>query len=91
LPNPDNLEAFTFLNRADAQNSSHNKETAEQLNHMEGAKFIDSHLVNRKAFANAAGQGLSVTELLTQDEKATAELLALFAHFPIIPNGQLIK
>lgn len=75
---PNELKAFVFLNRADVR-SAENRETAEALGQIEGIEFIDVQLGNRKAFANAAGQGLSVIELSPQDEKATMELNALFS------------
>jgi chromosome partitioning protein len=75
---PAELKAFVFLNRADVR-SAENRETAEALSQIEGLEFIDVQLGNRKAFANAAGQGLSVIELMPQDEKATIEINALFS------------
>lgn len=72
------LKAFVFLNRADVR-SADNKEAGEALSQMEGIEFVDQHLGNRKAFANAASQGLSVTELAPQDQKATQELNSLFS------------
>lgn len=72
------LQAFAFLNRADPSGSD-NIECAKALKATEGIKFIDHSLGNRKAFANAMGQGLSALELTPQDEKATTELNELFA------------
>lgn len=71
------LKAFVFLNRADVR-SADNREAGEALSQTKGIEFIDLQLGNRKAFANAASQGLSVVELTPQDEKATLELDALF-------------
>lgn len=74
------LKAFVFLNRADVTvRSIDNKEAGDALSQMEGLEFIDQHLGNRKAFANAASKGLSVTELSPQDLKATYELNSLFS------------
>jgi len=39
--------------------------------------YLPTPLRRRKAFANAAGAGLSVLELKPQDAKASAELNAL--------------
>lgn len=71
------LKSFVFLNRADAR-SADNRDAGEALSQVEGITYIDTPLCNRKAFANAAGKGLSVTELVPQDEKATNEVNALF-------------
>ena len=40
--------------------------------------FLDTPLGARKAFSNAAAQGLAVTELTPQDRKATTEMVTLF-------------
>jgi len=72
------LKAFVFLNRADVR-STDNREAAEALSQTKGIEFIDVPLGNRKAFANAASQGLSVIELIPQDEKACLELNTLFS------------
>ncbi|RDC58784.1 AAA family ATPase [Adhaeribacter pallidiroseus] len=74
---PVELKAFVFLNRADVR-SADNRDAAEALSQTEGINFINMQLGNRKAFANAAGQGLSVIELNPPDEKANTELNALF-------------
>lgn len=76
------LKAFVFLNRADVR-SAENRETSEALNQIEGVEFIDIQIGNRKAFATAAGQGLSVIELEPQDAKATKEITNLFSQLPI--------
>ena len=43
-----------------------------------GLEFIQTPLGTRKAFSNAAAQGLSVVELKPQDSKASEELLTLY-------------
>ena len=75
LPNPD-LLAFTFINRADPRGVD-NDEAAEILRESQGLTFINTPLGNRKAFANAAAQGLAVTEIKPQDAKATEEMMIL--------------
>ncbi len=82
------LQAFTFLNRADSRGQD-NQEAAELLREAEELTFIDSPLVERKAFGNAAAVGLAVTEVKPQDPKATDEIMMLFRYvFDInsIPN-----
>jgi chromosome partitioning protein len=76
------LRVMVFINRADIR-SSENRDTAEQLSQMEGFEFLDEAVGNRKAFANAGGQGLAVFELPNPDEKANKEIKALFN---LIPN-----
>lgn len=77
----DELKAFAFLNRADVRGSD-NSDAGEALSQVEGIGFLDNPLGNRKAFSNAASRGLSVIELHPTDEKATAELNALFDSIP---------
>ena len=71
------LIAIGFLNRADIR-SQDNRDTLEMLHEYKSLVFIEEKLSNRKAFANAAGMGLSVIELLPEDEKASKELNTLF-------------
>ena len=70
------LRAFTFINRADPRGSD-NDEAGEALRDNEALQFIDMPLGARKAFGNAAAQGLSVTELKPEDAKATEEVTRL--------------
>ena len=71
------LKAYTFLNRADPRGSD-NDEAAEVLKDADAVQFLDTPLGNRKAFSNAAAQGMGVMELQPEDRKATAEFKALF-------------
>lgn len=71
------LKAFVFLNRADPQGRD-NDEAAELLREAGGLEFLDTPIGTRKAFGNAASQGLAVTELKQQDLKATQEINTLF-------------
>jgi chromosome partitioning protein len=43
-------------------------------------RFIDTPLGARKAFSNAAAQGLAVTEVTPPDRKASAEIVTLFRY-----------
>jgi chromosome partitioning protein len=71
------LKAYVFLNRADPQGRD-NDEAAELLREAVGLEYLDTPIGTRKAFGNAASQGLAVTELKQQDPKATQEINALF-------------
>jgi chromosome partitioning protein len=73
------LRAYTFLNRADPRGTD-NDETGEALRENETLQFLDMPLGSRKAFSNAAAQGLAVTELRPVDPKATEEITALYRY-----------
>ena len=73
------LQAYVFLNRADPQGRD-NDEAAELLREAGGLEYLDTPVGTRKAFGNAASQGLAVTELKQQDPKATQEINALFGY-----------
>jgi chromosome partitioning protein len=72
-----NLRAATFLNRADPRGPD-NAEAAEILREIPALEFSGVSLGTRKAFANAAAEGLAVTELRHADEKALEEIWALY-------------
>jgi len=71
------LAAYVFINRADPRGQD-NDESAEALQEASGLDFINTPLGTRKAFSNAAAQGLSVLELRPQDLKASEEILTLY-------------
>jgi chromosome partitioning protein len=71
------LTAYVFINRADPRGQD-NEEAAEVLRETAILEFIDTPLGSRKAFSNAASQGLGVVELKPQDLKATEEILTLY-------------
>lgn len=73
------LKAHVFINRADPQGRD-NDEAAELLREAGGLEFLDTPIGTRKAFGNAASQGLAVTELKQQDPKATQEMNVLFKY-----------
>ena len=76
--NPD-LRALAFINRADAQGKD-NSDAAELLARKPALEFIPTAIGNRKAFANAATQGLAVVELRPHDLKANEEMGRLFGY-----------
>lgn len=69
-----NLKAFSFINRADPQ-SADNREIAQFLQESEVLQYIDTPLINRKAFSNATTAGLSILEYKPADLKAQNEFL----------------
>ena len=73
------LLAYTFINRADPRGQD-NDGAAEVIRDTETLAFIDAPLGSRKAFSNAAAQGLAVTEIKPQDAKATEEMLILLGY-----------
>ncbi len=73
------LRAYTFINKADARGQD-NEDSAEMLRENEVLTFIDVFIGYRKAFGNAAGSGLAVTEVRPQDPKATEEMMILYRY-----------
>lgn len=73
------LKALCFLNRADPRGSD-NQEAASYAQELSQFVFIDAPLGNRKAFRNAAAQGLAVTEVRPKDTKAIEEVEILYRH-----------
>jgi len=73
--NPD-LTAYAVINRADPLGVDNN-DTAEILKEYEGITFIPQTIGSRKAFSNAASEGLGVIELKSQDKKALNEITQL--------------
>ena len=74
----DGLRCFAVLNCADpGTRSADNAEAAAAVADMPQLAYLPAPLRRRKAFANAAGAGLSVLELTPQDAKASAELNTL--------------
>ncbi len=73
------LHAATFLNMADSRGSDNN-EASEILREADAFVFSGLSLGHRKAFSNAAANGLSVSELSPIDGKAEQEIRALYAY-----------
>ena len=74
----DGLRCYAIMNSADpGEHSVDNAEAAAALADFPQFEYIATPLRRRKAYANAAGAGLSVLELKPQDAKASAELNAL--------------
>ena len=73
------LRAYVFINRADPSGRD-NDEAAEALRDTNGLEFISTPIGTRKAFGNAAAQGLAVSELRPQDTKASQEIEMLYGY-----------
>ena len=71
------LKAFTVINRRDAQGTD-NETAAEILSESKDVTYLNTSIGQRKAFANAAAEGLSVIELKIQDKKAIYEIRKLY-------------
>lgn len=71
------LQAFTFLNRADARGGD-NLEAKDILHDSDSLKMLDVVIGNRKAFGNAAAEGKAVNELKYPDKKAIIEIETLY-------------
>jgi chromosome partitioning protein len=75
------FQAYAVLNLADPERpglkTSDNREAAEAVNDLPGLRYLPTPIGDRKAFANAGGQGLSVLEGRPKDSKACEELNAL--------------
>jgi chromosome partitioning protein len=85
LPANSKLKAYTFLNRADARGQD-NDEAMNVLRDSPALVFADVPLGTRKAFSNAAANGLAVTELKPPDQKAIDEMLILYRYIFDIKN-----
>jgi chromosome partitioning protein len=76
----DGLKAYAVLNLADpGVTSTDNVDAAAAIGDWPALEYLDTPIVRRKAFANAAGQGVCVHELNPKDPKACAELDTLIA------------
>jgi len=74
----DGLRCYAVLNCADpGEHSTDNAEAAAAVGDVPQFVYLPTPLRRRKAFANAAGAGLSVLELKPQDAKASDEIKAL--------------
>jgi chromosome partitioning protein len=80
-----NLRSLCCINQAYSRGGD-NAEAATIAEETPGLTFVDAPLGNRKAFRNAAAQGLSVVEVKPSDKRAIAEIETLFQHlFELTP------
>lgn len=68
-----NLIAYAVINRGDPQGKD-NEDAGEIIRETDGISCLNVTIGQRKAFANAASEGLGVVELKLQDKKAVAEI-----------------
>jgi chromosome partitioning protein len=73
------LKAWVFINRADSRGQD-NDDASLMLKEAIGLQFLNIPIGTRKAFSNAAALGLAVTELKPKDDKAIAEISALYQY-----------
>lgn len=71
------LECFGIISQADSVGKD-NREALEILKEFELIKTLESTIGNRKAFRNAAADGLGVVELIPEDKKASFEMQNLY-------------
>ncbi|MDO8775584.1 MAG: AAA family ATPase [Burkholderiaceae bacterium] len=71
------IEALAVLNLADIQGQD-NRDAAAAVVSFPALEYLDCPIKRRKAFANAAGEGLGVAEHEPGDHKARAEIEALY-------------
>jgi chromosome partitioning protein len=74
----DRLSALAVLNAADSTGRD-NEQAAEALREHIGIEYLDSPLVRRKAYPNAASSGKGILEYTPKDPKAIDELNRLIA------------
>lgn len=74
------LPIYALLSMADPKaDSTDNAEAREVISSVKQMEFLDLPIVRRKAYSNASGQGLAVSEMRPRDRKACAEIDALLA------------
>lgn len=74
----DGLKAYAILNLADpGERSTDNAEAAAAVAAVPQFDYLATAIRRRKAFSNAGGAGLAVSELTLKDPKAMAELATL--------------
>ena len=71
----DGLKCYAVLNQADpGEASTDNADAAAAVAEVPQFTYLPSPIRRRKAFSNAGGAGLAVSELPSKDGKATAEI-----------------
>ena len=76
----DGLRVCAFLNKAESGVlSTDNRDAADAVAEYPQIEYLPTLMRRRKAYSNAAGAGLSVSEMRPKDPKAVAELKALIA------------
>jgi chromosome partitioning protein len=75
----ENLKSFALINRGDSMGSD-NQAAIEILKDCPYLNCLPMIIGQRKAFANAATDGLGVIEMKIQDKKAIVEMQTLYNH-----------
>jgi chromosome partitioning protein len=70
------LKVYAVISQADASGKD-NQEAIDILKEFQNIQVLDCTIGNRKAFRNAAAEGLGVKELFIRDKKACQEMLVL--------------
>jgi chromosome partitioning protein len=73
----ENLKAYAIINRGDSLGAD-NKDAMELLADCPNLTCLPIVIGQRKAFANAASDGLGIVEMKVQDKKAISEIQALY-------------
>lgn len=74
----DGLKAYAVMNQADpGEHSTDNADAAAAVADVSQFIYLPTPIRRRKAFSNASGAGLAVSELSPKDAKASAEVTAL--------------
>lgn len=74
--NPE-IKAYMFLSKADSRGNE-NEEAREYLSRSPQLTFLDTPLILRKAYSDAAGKGEGLIEYKPKDEKALSEFRKLY-------------
>lgn len=89
IANP-NLQSYAILNKVD-YNMKDIKEAKDYIEESEKFRVLENTLNERKAFANAAAEGLIVMEHKPKNKKAINELQSLFDEILTLSNQSLEK
>lgn len=77
----DGLHALAVMNQADpGERSPDNTEAAAVVAEVEQFDYLPTPIRRRKAFSNASGAGLAVSEMTPRDPKAIAEMETMVSH-----------
>lgn len=71
------LQSLALINQADSRGTDNN-DAIDILKECPDLKCMDQKIVHRKAFGDAAARGIAVVELITQDKKATKEMIDVY-------------
>jgi chromosome partitioning protein len=71
------LKTFAVINQADSRGED-NESSFQIIEECQEIKCLKNMIGTRKAFRNAASQGLGVSEIKPQDKKASKEIISLY-------------